>query len=62
MVNDAFFLVGTKMVADSQMLRREFFVDLVTGYGVGIYLFKFVPRYVATFIRRARNRVFGRKW
>lgn len=62
MVNDANFLLGTRMVRDARRLRRDFAVDETVGYGAGTYLFRFLPRYLRTFVRRTRNFLFGRKW
>lgn len=62
MLNDANFLIGTKMVKDSELLRREFAIDESVKTGAGIYLFKFLPRYMKTFMKRAKHYVFGRQW
>ena len=62
MINDAYFLFGTKMVKDSEKLRCEFAVNETVKYGVGIYLFCFLPQYVRTFIRRTKYYLFGKKW
>ncbi len=61
MGNDAYFLKA-RMVNDENMLRREFGQDETVKYGVGLYLFRFLPRYVKTFFRRCGYRLFGRKW
>lgn len=52
--NDAYFLKA-KMVFDSDLLRREFAIDETVQSGLGIYLLKFLPRYVKTFVRRSKN-------
>ena len=62
MLNDANFFIGTKMVRDSELLRREFAINETVRAGIGIYLFRFLPRYCRTFVNRAKNRLFGRKW
>ena len=62
MLNDANFLIGTKMVKDSELLKREFAIDETVKTGVGIYLFKFLPRYMKTFMKRAKHYIFGRQW
>lgn len=62
MINDAFFLLRAKMVCDGDVLKNGFGVDEAIKSGVGIYVCKFLPRYVKTFIRRAKFRVFGRRW
>ena len=54
MENDAFFL-NAKMVRDSELLRREFAIDEAVESGLGIYLLKFLPRYVKTYVRRAKR-------
>lgn len=61
MGNDAYFLKA-KMVKDSERLRRDFAIDKTVNYGAGLYLFRFLPRYGKTFIRRCRYRLFGRHW
>ena len=53
-LNDAYFL-NAKMVNDKDLLRRDFVIDETIKYGLGVYLFKFLPRYGRTFIRRVRN-------
>ena len=52
--NDAYFLKA-KMVRDEDLLRREFAIDETVKSGLGIYLFKFLPRYGRTFVRRTKN-------
>lgn len=61
MVNDAYFL-NAKMVRDGDLLRKEFGIDEVVRSGIGIYLFKFLPRYGKTFARRVKHHLFGMKW
>ena len=62
MINDANFLIGTRMVSDEELMRRNFSVDEKVNAGIGIYMFKFLPRYVKTFVKRAKHRLFGRQW
>ena len=62
MVNDAFFLLKAKMVRDGSVLKNDFGIEEIVKSGFGIYVCKFLPRYVKTFVRRAKNRLFGRKW
>lgn len=57
MLNDANFIIGTKMVRDSECLRNEFAIDETVRSGMGMYLFKFLPRYIKTFGRRAKRRL-----
>lgn len=54
MINDAYFL-NAKMVRDGDLLRREFAIDETVQSGLSIYLFKFLPRYGRTFIKRTKN-------
>lgn len=54
-LNDANFILHTKMVRDENRLRRDFAIDETVEYGLGIYLFKFLPRYGRTFVRRAKK-------
>lgn len=61
MGNDAYFLKA-KMVHDEDILHREFALDETVKYGVGIYIFRFLPRYLKTFVKRIGYRLFGRKW
>lgn len=62
MINDANFIVGTRMVRNNDLLRREFALDETVRTGIGIYVFGFLPRYLRTFIKRAKNRIFDRVW
>ena len=57
MINDANFIIGTKMVRDRECLRNEFAIDETIRSGAGMYLFKFLPRYIKTFGRRAKRRL-----
>ncbi len=61
MGNDAYFL-GAKMIKDCETLKRNFAIDETVSSGVGLYLFRFLPRYGKTFIRRCGYRLFGRQW
>lgn len=54
MLNDAYFM-NAKMVHDADLLRHEFAIDEIVRSGIGIYVFKFLPRYGRTFMRRAKN-------
>ena len=60
MLNDAYFL-GATMVKDDNTLRNDFAVDEIVKHGMGIYLCRFLPRYIKTFRRRTVERLFGRK-
>lgn len=61
MINDAYFL-NAKMVRDSELLRRDFSIDESIQSGFRIYMFKFLPRYGNTFVRRVKHHLFGMKW
>ena len=54
-LNDANFILHTKMVCDENRLRQEFAIDETVRYGIGIYLRRFLPRYIKTFGRRAKR-------
>lgn len=62
MGNDAYFLLGTKMINDVNVLRRDFAIDTVVKSGIGLYVLRFLPRYFKTFLRRVKYYLFGRKW
>lgn len=62
MINDANFILNTKMVRDVDLLQRDFAIEDSLEYGIGIYTFRFLPRYIRTFIRRAKYFIFGKKW
>lgn len=62
MGNDAYFLLGTKMINDVNVLRRDFAIDTVVKSGIGLYVLRFLPRYAKTFVRRVKYFLFGRKW
>ena len=55
MANDAYFFLRTKMVKNKEMLRSVFSINETVKSGLGIYLFKFLPRYGRTFVRRTKN-------
>lgn len=61
MINDAYFL-NAKMMKNGDILKHDFGIDAVVKSGLWIYTFKFLPRYAKTFVRRAKERLFGRKW
>ena len=62
MGNDAYFLFGTRMIGDSGLLRSRFGIDETVKSGVGLYLLRFLPRYVKIFFRRVKYFFFGRHW
>lgn len=61
MGNDAYFL-QVKMIKDAETLRRDFAIDKTVRHGASLYLFRFLPRYGKTFVRRIGYKLFGRKW
>ena len=58
MGNDAYFL-NVRMVKDKSLLTSAFCVNENVKYGLGIYLFRFLPRYAKTFIRRCKIKLRG---
>jgi hypothetical protein len=61
MANDAYFLRAT-MEKDTDLLQRAFAIEAPLQHSPRLYLTRFLPRYAKTFVIRARNRIFGRKW
>lgn len=47
---------------DSQVRMSDQRSSAGFGYGLDVYLFKFMPRYIKTFVKRTKNKLFGRKW
>ena len=62
MGNDAYFLLGTKMINDGGFLRSEFAIDETVNCSCALFLFRFIPRYIKTFIRRVGYFFGGRHW
>lgn len=62
MINDAYFLLNAKLINDEYRLMDDFAIDELVKGGVGIYVLKFFPRYIKTFIRRTKHFLFGRNW
>jgi len=62
MGNDAYFLLGTQMIGDRGLLRARFGINEDVESGTGLYLFRFLPRYIRTFFRRVKYFFFGRHW
>lgn len=60
MGNDAYFL-GAKRVNDAKDFGFMF-QDSCIKNGIGIYLFRYLPRYAKTLVRRIGYRLFGRHW
>ena len=54
MINDTYFLKA-RMVRDEDLLRREFAINETVESGLGLYVFKFLPRYGRTFVRRVKE-------
>lgn len=62
MINDANFLIGSKRVKDADILRSQFSVAEEVKTGWDLFVCKFLPRYMKTFVRRAKHRLLGRQW
>ena len=61
MSNDAYYMLGTRMVKDAG--EFSFLLgDGILRHGLGVYLFRFLPRYLKMFVRRAWCKLLGRKW
>lgn len=58
MGNDAYFL-RAKMVNQKTLLTNNFGIQEEVKHGVGLYLFRFLPRYAKTFIRRCKIKLRG---
>lgn len=52
-MNDAKILT-VYMVKDEDLLRNDFAVDDDVRYGIGIYVCRFLPRYIKTFVWRTK--------
>jgi hypothetical protein len=52
-MNDAIFLT-VNMVRDEDVLKRNFAVDDEVRCGLGIYIYRFLPRYIKTFVWRVK--------
>lgn len=61
-MNDAFFIRDAKMITEEKVFKEMFSINQVSESGLLLYVFKFIPRYIKTFFRRAKGFVFGRKW
>ena len=59
-MNDA-KIFSVNMVADNELLRREFGVDDSVKFGLKLYVFKFLPRYAKTFVERVKYKLASRK-
>lgn len=61
MGNDAYFL-GARMVKEWSVLINDFGIQKEVKYGVGLYLFRFLPRYFKPFIRRCGYFIFRNRF
>lgn len=61
MGNDAYFLKA-KMVKDKETLSHDFAIKEKVESGICLYLFRFLPRFFKTLIRRVGYRLYGRHW
>lgn len=59
--NDAYFL-NARMIGDGSLLRREYSLNETLQSGIGLYLFRFLPRYLKTFVKRIGYFFLGRHW
>lgn len=55
-MNDAKIL-SFNMVRDNVLLLREFAIDDAVESGLGVYMFKYIPRYARTFVWRAKYKL-----
>lgn len=62
MVNDAYFLSEATMIREGKFLKEKFSIEESVHFGIGLYMFRYIPRYIKTFFRRAKYFLFGRKW
>lgn len=62
MGNDAYFLLGTKMMTDVNIMRHSFAINSIVKSGIELYVLRFLPRYIKTFFRRVKYFLFGRNW
>lgn len=62
MDNDAYFLFGSKLVGNKGVMQRDFGLDVEVRSGCAVYLFRFLPRYVRTLVRRIGYFFRGRRW
>lgn len=61
MSNDAYYMIGTRMVKDAGAF--SFLLgDVGLRHGPGVYIFRFLPRYLKMFFRRAWRKLLGRQW
>ena len=58
MGNDA-YSIRVKMEKDSETLRRGFAIDKTVKHGADIFLFRYLPRYIKTFVRRVKIKLRG---
>ena len=61
MGNDAYFL-GARMVKDECVLINDFGLQEEVRHSAGLYLFRFLPRYFKTFIRRCGYFIFRNRF
>ncbi len=52
-MNDA-KLFTVNMVRDKDVLRHDFAIDDAVMFGYGIYICKFIPRYIKTFVKKVK--------
>lgn len=59
-MNDAKFL-SSKMIKGQNVLKSDFAIDVEVDYGLGLYVFDFLPRYIKMFLRRIKEHFFNKK-
>ena len=59
MGNDAYFLNAKLINQNENVLVRDFGLKVKVNTGMGIYLFRFLPRYLKTFVRRVKIKLRG---
>lgn len=62
MGNDAYFLWGAKIIGDKGILQRDYAINETIESSFKLYVFRFLPRYFKTFLRRIKYFLFGRQW
>lgn len=61
MGNDAYFLTA-KMTRQKNILKNDFSIEEEVQSRIGLYFYRFIPRYVKTFVRRIGYKLNGRHW
>lgn len=59
MINDANFLIGSKIIKDKENLMHDFAINEEVNYKASYYVLRFLPRYVKSLVRRVKIVLFG---